>query len=306
MTATWRVGAILNETLADTLRFAAWYLEAGADGLTLMFDNPRDPAIGVLEADPKVTCIPCTPEFWEGLGLTQDTRFPKRQNFALSHIYRTTSEDWLLNVDADEFVYVDEGRITDLLSAQAAETEAIRIETAEIVEPLVAQDTLTFRLPMERDVARRVYVDNAELFGPRRKGLVGHPQGKSATRTGIEGVSLRQHWPQRRNGEPMVEHMIGRQDGAYLLHFIGLDYDAWHGKLAWRAGSRGFTVPLTHRIETAMGSENADVELQELHARLHKASPELLKRLQAEGARLDLQLNFDTIARRVFGDAFPG
>lgn len=305
MTATWRVGAILNETLADTLRFAAWYLEAGADGLTLMFDNPQDPAIGVLEAHPKITCIPCTPEFWEELGLTQDTRFPKRQNFALSHIYRTTSEDWLLNVDADEFVYVAEGSIADLLTAQAPETECIRIETAEIVEPLVAQDALSFRLPMERDVARRVYEDNAELFGPRRKGLVGHPQGKSATRTGIPGVSLRQHWPQRRNGEPMVERMIARNDGAHLLHFIGLDYDAWHGKLEWRAGSRGFTVPLTQRIEAAMASENAAAELQDLHARLHKASPEVLRRLAEEGARLDLSIDLDAVARRIFGDVFP-
>ena len=306
MTATWRVGAILNETLADTLRFAAWYLEAGADGLTLMFDNPQDPAIGVLGDHPKITCIPCTPDFWEGLGLTQDTRFPKRQNFALSHIYRSTSEDWLLNVDADEFVYVADGSIADLLTAQAPEAECIRIETAEIVEPLVAQEALTFRLPMERDAARRVYADNAALFGPRRKGLVGHPQGKSATRTGIKGVSLRQHWPQRRNGEPMVERMLTRTDGAHLLHFIGLDYDAWHGKLEWRAGSRGFTVPLTERIEAAMASGNAGAELKELHARLHKASPEVLERLGAEGARLDLQLDLDAVARRVFGDAFPG
>lgn len=306
MTATWRVGAILNETLADTLRFAAWYLEAGADGLTLMFDNPQDPAIGVLDTHPKITCIPCTPEFWEELGLTQETRFPKRQNFALSHLYRNTSEDWLLNVDADEFVYVADGGIVDLLSAQAAETETIRIETAEIVEPLVAQDALTFRLPMERDVLRRVYADNAELFGPRRKGLVGHPQGKSATRTGLAGVSLRQHWPQRRNGEPMVDKLIGRQDGAFLLHFIGLDYDAWHGKLAWRAGSRGFTVPMTQRVEAAMASDNADAELKELHARLHKASPDVLERLAAEGSRLDLELNIDAIAQREFGDAFTG
>lgn len=306
MTATWRVGAILNESLADTLRFAAWYLEAGADGLTLMFDNPQDPAIGVLETHPCITCIPCTPEFWEELGLTQDTRFPKRQNFALSYIYRSTSEDWLLNVDADEFVYVGVDGIAGLLSAQGVETESIRIETAEIVEPTVAQDALTFRLPMERDVARRVYADDAQLFGPRRKGLVGHPQGKSATRTGIRGVSLRQHWPQRHNGEPMVERMIGRQDDAYLLHFIGLDYAAWHGKLAWRAGSRGFTVPLTQRIEAAMASGNADAELQELHARLHKASPEVLARLKTEGARLDLRLDLDAVARRVFGDAFPG
>ena len=306
MTASWRVGAILNESLADTLRFAAWYLEAGADGLTLMFDNPQDPAMGVLGDHPKISCIPCTPDFWEKLGLTQDTRFPKRQNFALSHIYRATSEDWLLNVDADEFVYVADGTIADLLASQAPETEFVRIETAEIVEPLVRQEALTFRLPMERDAARRVYEDNAELFGPRRKGLVGHPQGKSATRTGIQGVSLRQHWPQRRGGEDMVEQMINRDSGAHLLHFIGLDYDAWHGKLEWRAGSRGFTVPLTERIQAAMASDDSEAALRELHARLHKASPEVLDRLQAEGARLDLHLDLDAVARRVFGDAFPG
>lgn len=306
MTASWRVGAILNESLTDTIRFAAWYLEAGANGLTLLFDNPQDPAIGVLGGHPKITCIPCTPGFWQELGLTQDIRFPKRQNFALSWVYRNTREDWLLNVDADEFLYVAEAGITGLLTAQPDDIETVRIETAEIVEPEVAQATSVFRLPMERDVAKRVYSEHANLFGPRRMGLVGHPQGKSATRTGLKGVSLRQHWPQRRNGEAMIDRLIGRADHAYLLHFIGLDYDAWVGKLEWRAGSRGFTGPLTERIEAAMASKDAETHLRELHARLHKASPAVLSRLEAEGVSLELALDLDAIARRHFRDVFTG
>lgn len=306
MTVSWRVGAILNESVADTLRFAAWYLEAGADGLTLLFDNPDDPAIDLLSGDPRISCIRCTPDFWTGLGVAPDTRFPKRQNIALSDLYRHTREDWLVNVDADEFLYLKSGRIADLLSAQTPQTDYLRVETAEVIATGNRPGRSVFRLPMERDAALRVYGDSAGLFGPRRKGLVGHPQGKSAIRTGLPGVVLRQHWPQRSGGgADLRETLIGRAEGAHLLHFIGLDYDAWHRKLDWRTGSRGFTVPLTERIRAAIQSPDAERELRLLHQDLHMAESDRLDRLRAEGARLDLTLDRDALARRVFGTRFP-
>ncbi|MFC3119257.1 glycosyltransferase family 2 protein [Jhaorihella thermophila] len=106
MQAEWRVAAILNESLADTMRFAAWYLAEGAHSLLLFFDNPRDPAIGILGDHPRIECVPCTPAFWESIGIRPDARFVKRQNAALTHAYRNTDEPWFLNVDADEFLHV--------------------------------------------------------------------------------------------------------------------------------------------------------------------------------------------------------
>ena len=42
------VAAIVNEPLATVHRFVAWYLEQGAQEITLFFDNPDDGAIAAL------------------------------------------------------------------------------------------------------------------------------------------------------------------------------------------------------------------------------------------------------------------
>jgi len=300
MTVTWHVGAILNEPLSETLRFAAWYLDAGADGLTLMFDNPQDPAIGVLGDHPKITCIPCTPEFWQARGLTQDTRFTKRQNAALTWAYGQQTCDWLLNVDADEFMHVADGDIAGFLAGVPSDVDTVRVETAEIMDHDGPGNV--YRMAMERDAARRIYQDSIGLFGPRRQGLIGHSQGKSFTRSGLEGVSLRQHWPQRQ--DPLNDQIVKAGAGMALLHHIGLDYDVWRAKLTWRIQSRGFTVPLSARITEAMEAEDAEAQLRGLHADLHAVDGDRLNRMRADGACIELDTSPDAVARRVFGETY--
>lgn len=303
MQVDWRAAAILNESLADTMRFAAWYLAEGAHSLLLFFDDPGAPAIGVLGAHPRITCVPCTADFWDGIGVAPDAPFVKRQNAALTHAYHITGETWFLNVDADEFLMVDGGGIAGLLAGHGHGVEAVRVETAEVVAA-PGQPRTQFRLPMPRDVARRVYGDNAYLFGPRRMGLIGHPQGKSATRTGIAGAQVRQHWVQRADGSRVTENLVGRKEHCYLLHMIGLDYDTWRGKLDWRSVSRGFTVPLTRRIEAAMQSDDPEARLREFHKAMHYMDADMLGRLADEGARLEVDLDLDGRVRDIFGDGF--
>jgi len=301
MQGEWRAAAILNESLADTRRFAAWYLAEGANSLLLLFDNPQDPAIGVLGDHPRIDCVRCTPEFWEMLGMTPETNFPKRQNAALTWAYHRTDEPWFLNVDADEFLHVEGRSIATLLGAQPRGIEAVRVVTAEAVRPLMPKEQLQFRLPMERPAATEVYRENKVLFGPRRKGLVGHPQGKSATRTGLPEVRARQHWVEWPDGTPVNERVVGAAQAAYLLHMIGYDFEAWRRKLDWRSGSRGFTTPLTRRIEEAMASDDPDGRLRALYDALHVMDDAALMRLEAVGARLELALDFDAPVRAVFG-----
>lgn len=305
MSSVWRVAAILNEPLPDTLRFAAWYLDEGADRLTLFFDNPQDPAIGVLGSHPRIDCIACTPQFWEDLGLTQDARFPKRQNAALTSAYRAQTDGWFLNVDADEFLFVEGRSIGDMLAEQPADVQAVRIITAELVKPREPRSETLFRRPMERDAARRVYGEHAGLFGPRRQGLVGHPQGKSATRAGLGNANVRQHWVELPGSGRATEALLDAGQSCYLLHFIGQGYEVWRAKLDWRSGSRGFTNPLTARIAEASGGPDPERALQELYSILHEMDDATLERLQNEGALVSLILDLDGRAERMFGQTKP-
>ena len=303
MEAQWRVAAILNESLADTMRFAAWYLTEGAHSLLLFFDDPRDPAIAILGDHPRIECVPCTPAFWEGIGIRPDARFVKRQNAALTHAYRNTAAPWFLNVDADEFLFVRGRSIGAFLAEQDRGIEGVRVETAEVVAA-PGRARAQFRLPMPREAARRVYREHAPLFGPRRMGLIGHPQGKSATRTGIRGAQVRQHWVERRRAI-VNERRVGRREGCFLLHMIGLDYATWRAKLDWRSASRGFTVPLTERIAAARRAADPEARLRELHAAMHVMDEAMLERLAAEGAHLELDFDPDARVRAVFGTDPP-
>jgi len=288
----------MNEPQTEVLRFAAWYFQAGAHGLTIFFDNPDDPAIEVLQDHPDVTCIRCTPAFWQGLGLTADTRFTKRQNAALTWLYHQAPADWLLNVDADEFLYVPEG-IDTLLQATPPEVEAIRFETAEVLVTEGAGGH--YRLPMERDTMRQVYGPAVPLFGPKRKGLMGHANGKSIIRCGIPDLTLRQHWAQSRTGREVTEQFVEARSGRAVLHHVGDNYDIWRAKVDWRAGSRGFTVPMTERIQQVLGQPDAEARLHEIYNELHGCPPDRLERLKQAGAYLHVQTGPDAVARAVFG-----
>lgn len=291
MKPTWRVGAILNESLADTFRFVSWYLSQGADGITLLFDDPNDPAIAALSHNPKIECISCTEKFWESLGTNQSVQFTRRQNIGLTWVYHRTQEDWLLNVDCDEFVYVEDRSIHGFLHQDCAECDAIRIQTAEVVAPTFDHDNLVFRRPMPRDKATFVYGTDLELFGPRRQGLIGHPIGKSFIKTGYPNLTLRQHWADRTDGTEQKSRDFDGSSGAYLLHFIGLDYEAWLQKLEWRLASRGFTTPLKMKIRNAMDGPDPAAELREIHARLHQVTPEVYARMLEADVVLELDPN---------------
>jgi len=154
-------------------------------------------------------------------------------------------------------------------------------------------------------VRKAIYGADAALFGPRREGLVGHPQGKSLVRCGIDGLTLRQHWPRRYQGQAAAEMLLDHGDGAYLLHMIGADYDIWRSKLLWRSGSRGFTDGLSDRVAAALGAAAPEAALRDLYRRLHCATPEQLDRFRDHGVLLTLRMDVASLVQEYFWVA-PG
>lgn len=297
----WRVGAIMKEPLGEVLRFCAWYLAQGADEIVICFDDPQDPAIPVLADMPRLRCISCDAEFWARLGHHPEDAFVTRQNTALTWLYGQYDDGWLLNVDADEFLYFEESSVAGILAQQPDDVRSVRVGTAERILPLQPSARFYFRRPMERRARRTVYGPDFKLFGPRRMGLVGHPQGKSLVRCGIAGLRLRQHFPRGAQGGRDV--VLRHEQGAHLLHMIGADYDIWRRKLAWRSLSRGFTDGMTEAVEEAQAAPNASEELRRLYERIHCASPERLRRLMDVDALLILEIEFEALVQDYFAQA---
>ena len=297
----WNVGAILKEPVPITLRFVAWYLEMGARHITLYFDDPSDPAIGILDGHARVTAIPCTPEFWHSIGAAQDQRFTKRQNAALGHAYRNLESGWLLNVDSDELLYLKDQTVDDMLAGVGENVRGIRVLPAEVIQAPQSDGGTYFRMPMKRWVLRDVYGEDAPKVA-RRQGLVGHTEGKSFTRAGHKNGWMRQHWMQDRDGNAFTDLVLGPDEGAYLLHFFEEGFESWLAKKDWRLGSRGFKPQMKNELSEIAESYDPKGGYRAIYDILHRFDANRLKILMDAGAGLRLDIDFGACVKTQFPD----
>jgi hypothetical protein len=242
-----------------------------------------------------VTTVPCTAEFWAELGVAPDTRFTKRQNLTLTHLYRQTAEGWLLNVDGDELLYFAGQTIAEAVDGFDDDLETVRVETAEAIQTEAEDGRHHFRLSMDRMLARQVYEGNAILFA-RRKGMVGHHVGKSFIRAGIAGATLRQHWGMDAKGGELKGRALGAADGAYLLHYLDNGYEQWRAKVDWRAASNGFHPHLKARVDEINASDDPEAGFRALYTTLFCFDADRLARLEAAGCHLALALDDDAVS----------
>jgi hypothetical protein len=284
------VAAIVNEPPTVIRRFVRWYLAQGASLVWLFLDDPASSDRSVFAGEDRVRIQPCTPAFWNGLGLSQDARFTRRQNAALTHAYQALDRDWLLNVDADELMYFPGTTLADRLALVPPDVQTIRVATAELVD--TGGDGRVFRLPVSRAAVNEIYGTDADIFRPRF-GLVGHADGKSFHRAGRSDLRLRQHWAEDATGAEVTGLRWGPAAGAYLLHYQSPDYDLWRAKLDWRLGSHGFSDPVKERLRAIQAADSdPEPDYRALHKLLHCLTADREARLRELGGLLDLPRGF--------------
>lgn len=293
---------VAKEPLKVMLRFVAWHRERGADHIRIYFDDPDDAAIPVLEILDFVTVIRCTPDFWMSIGMEPEARFTKRQNAALTHGYRATQTGWVAVIDADELFYSGARPLTHVLREMPDETRSVRFATAEIVRsPAPGQH---FRTVMNKNQCHALYGEVAGLV-KRNGGLVGHTEGKSITRAGLDVSQVRQHFAVQVDGQHITDCMVGHEEGCFLLHVIEEGYDSWRGKLDWRMGAWGFSARMVAGLRELQGGEDDPEEaFRRLYNVLHNFSARQIEQLQGFGAHLSVPGDLMDPARRLFPESF--
>lgn len=287
--------SVVREPLSNLMRLISWHRAVGVGRFMLYFDDPQDPAIAALDGVADVTCIPCTAEFWASIRRNPEERFTKRQNAALTHGYLQVREGWVAVCDGDELFHVEEGGLQSVLARVPEGVAAARILPAELFQTDLEDGILRFRLPTPRSAMESIYGDAAFLVR-RNAGMVGHMQGKSLTRAGRRISLMRQHWAHDRNGDIVPEIEVGREAGAYLLHFYDRGYDSWRAKFDWRITSSGFRGVIADRLRPlheavqAGGAAAAEAEaVLEAHYRaLHHFDAAKIAALQAAGCLYEL------------------
>ena len=130
--------------------------------------------------------------------------------------------------------------------------------------------------------------------------MVGHKFGKSFTRAGLSNLIMRQHWPVL-DDPPGENRVIGRAEGAYLLHYSDLGFESWLAKKDWRAASSGFQPQIKAEVSKIAESQNSRAQFLELYRKLHEFDDQQLQRLKDNGAHLYLELNQQELVTKHFG-----
>lgn len=295
-TDIWSVVAIVKEPRAVLERFVAWYLHLGADRIILYFDDPEDPGIAHLAHHaPRVQCIPCTPAFWDHLGVDPTLNFTRRQNAACKHGYEQIDEGWVAVVDADELFCPTQNSLGEMLAGIPAHDPAVLIKTAEYVECRADRSATLFRRPMNVRQVERVYGPFAKhMIG--NKGMIGHLVGKSITRAGLKVGRAHPHWMCDQNGDRFIGALRELEDGCALLHFYFLNFRDWRRKIEYRvhAMPRGRRDLLLAELGDLLdaGDERA---LRQIYRNMHQISATQREMMEKRGLLYAPDLDLDAI-----------
>jgi hypothetical protein len=230
----WGIVMLAREPAALVLTHLAWHLAAGSREVHLFLDEPDDPVAEAAASLPGVQVTRCDAAFWAnhpsgrrpGLIVT-------RQVHCATLAYGRAGVDWLLHLDADEFL-LQTTPLERELARHRNHPGALLVPVRERVHENPHPQTLfegLFRTPVPKPDRDHPLLQPLADMAPA--GVIGHSLGKSLTRTGLE-VDLHPHFPRPRGG--------GRPDAvprlpcrsAVLLHFDGLTPLHWLAKMLRR------------------------------------------------------------------------
>ncbi|MFD1341026.1 glycosyltransferase family 2 protein [Litorisediminicola beolgyonensis] len=309
-TARWDVVTTAREPAPLIAAFVAHHLALGASRIHLYLDAP-DPEIEALLAPVREVRMTFADARFHrhAYGGRRSPRLNRRQRLNAQHAYRRSEADWLLHLDADEFVMVAD------LDAQLAELPPeigwLRLVNGERAYLKGARPRGLFDgvmlLPSDngglpRWMRRGLFSGQGGL---RPEGLLGHARGKSAVRCG-QALSMGVHSPRVKSD--LGEAVSGE---VAICHFDGLTPAHWQGKLLRYAAAEGHATQIG-----AAGSRQRVLQLQAfaalggnataaraLHDRLRCLTDVQLELRQARGLVRDIPFDPTEAARARFADA---
>ncbi|MCO6383249.1 glycosyltransferase family 2 protein [Oceanicola sp. 502str15] len=230
---TWAVVATVREPAELVLAFVAHHLDLGAFKVIIYLDDPEDPLRPILRAKAGVNVICCDDAYWDKVnkGRGRPPNQNVRQAINATTAYKKARADYLLHLDADEFLHM----------ARPFAEEVARLEEEDVWLRIPAVERCwlagdrsehifsgVFRHPIKQAprITRRIYGDEVAPY--LANGLAGASHGKPLVRTGHK-VQVQVHaakLPGKNNG--WAPHK--KATGLHVLHFDGLTPLHWAAK----------------------------------------------------------------------------
>lgn len=300
----WGIVSTIKAPLDEVLAFAAYHLDLGATRLWLCFDDPDDPAAGVLENLPRITVLRCDAGHWARLGIARPPRHQNRQTANAQHVLRLCDLDWLLHIDVDEFLHSPRP-VADALRDVRPNRPFVRVKAWEALHcPDMGDDIFTssvFRAPLNSDAQAP---HRSAVFGPYEPlfptGVMSHAVGKCFFRTDVPGLQAWLHGAAL-NGEkvPPGPHLPGMS----LLHFHSQNRQDWLSRLPYRLEKGAYV--LKPELATFLKTSDRD-EINDFYYRCLTATPEALDYLDRHSLMQDVRLNLRARVAALRGNATRG
>lgn len=309
---TWGLAATILAPAPDILRFAAYHLEQGAHRLYLYLDADTPDAYGPLKAHPKIRVQTCNTAHWKKLAGKRPDKHQARQTVNATHAYqRKTEVDWLIHMDADEFL-VPQRPVAEVLGAVPPHVTSARVRPMEL---LGGSDRM-FKAFIPPTGNRRALVDEIyPTFGMHlRGGFLSHLAGKLFVRTGMDDISVQIH-NAFQGGEMLPDAAELVQID--LAHCHAKSWEAWQASYGYRREKGSYRAELKaatkpehggmslHDLFGWLEAEQGTDGLRAFYDEVVGDSADLRARLDAHGLLRQVDLDHDgALARQFPNQAF--
>lgn len=240
----WGVCATIKASTQDILRFAAYYLDAGASRMWLYLDVENPPARAALEAYPQCTVIVCNDDYWHRVFGRRPVKHQVRQSQnATRTLGRAYDVDWLLHADVDEFV-VSSDPVSNALAHLPDDATTARVRPMEVLassEANSGEQAFKAFVPSGPDRARTVRALYPTYGNKVKGGFLSHLAGKIFVRTSVPGMTLRihnaLHGDEKNPGEVDLDQMA-------LAHLHAPDWSSWLSAFDYRLAKGAYRSDL--------------------------------------------------------------
>lgn len=283
--ASWGVVATAAEPAPLLVAFAAHHLDRGARRVHLYLDRPNPAFRAMVGADARIVVTDATRGFFhDELGRGRPKTITRRQIALANHALAVTDADWLIHLDADEFL--GHGDPAAELATLPAEILGLHIPNGERVYVEAASDASILDGPIALPIPNRRALERlrgAEVARFSATGLLAHALGKSALRA-RQGPIAGIHWPRTEKAQRAAAQSLR------ISHFDGLTRLHWALKIRRHIANGVLDVPvygtgaLRHVLLAHVRDHTGSLdEVLALHDRLRLLPRPIARRLRRRG-----------------------
>jgi len=303
----WGLSATIKAPVNDILCFAAYHLELGAHRLYIYLDDDNPTAFRWLRAHPKIRVTQCDDKYWRKMLQKRPLKHQVRQTANATHAYcRGTEVDWLIHMDADEFLF-PENILDGTLNSLDAQVHCARVRPMETL----SGDGTAFKAfipsgPDRQPVVARLY----PRFGTYVKGgFLSHLAGKLFVRTGLNDLTVKIH--NVFQGDEMNPNEVELTDVS-LCHMHAKSWEDWINAYHFRLKQGSYRAELTpnrprnkggmslHELFQWIETDVGEAGLRAFFDEVCADTPELRARLSAEGVLRFCDLQLEAKRRKHF------